>query len=107
MDRPVNPDERDPSVTAVVAFSLVDGLTCTHWPRPPRHLVPSPRSSEQTRSGRDDGTWAGEPVGRGWERHRRKTGTIVATGLERGPVVVGKPAGRVPRSGTATARLTG
>jgi hypothetical protein len=56
MDRPVNPDERDPSVTAVVAFSLVDGLTCTHWPRPPRHLVPSPRSSEQTRSVRNDGT---------------------------------------------------
>jgi hypothetical protein len=32
MDQPVNPDERDPSVTAVAAVSLVAGLACTLAP---------------------------------------------------------------------------
>ena len=32
MHQPVNPDERDPSVTAVVAVSLVAGLACTLAP---------------------------------------------------------------------------
>jgi hypothetical protein len=32
MYQPVNPDERDPSVTAVAAVSLVAGLACTLVP---------------------------------------------------------------------------
>jgi hypothetical protein len=32
MDQPVKPDERDPSVTAVAAVSLVAGLACTVAP---------------------------------------------------------------------------
>ena len=32
MDQPVNPDERDPSVTGVAAVSLVAGLACTLAP---------------------------------------------------------------------------
>jgi hypothetical protein len=32
MDQPVNPDERDPSVTTVAAISLVAGLACTVAP---------------------------------------------------------------------------
>ena len=32
MDQPVNPDERDPSVTAVAVVSLVAGLACTLAP---------------------------------------------------------------------------
>jgi hypothetical protein len=32
MDQPVNPDERNPSVTAVAAVSLVAGLACTLAP---------------------------------------------------------------------------
>ena len=32
MDQPVSPDERDPSVMAVVAVSLVAGLACTLAP---------------------------------------------------------------------------
>ena len=32
MDQPVSPDERDPSVTAVAAVSLVAGLVCTLAP---------------------------------------------------------------------------
>jgi hypothetical protein len=32
MEQPVNPDERDPSVTTVAAISLVAGLACTLAP---------------------------------------------------------------------------
>jgi hypothetical protein len=32
MDQPIKPDERDPSVTAVAAVSLIAGLSCTLAP---------------------------------------------------------------------------
>jgi hypothetical protein len=40
MDQPVNPDERDPSVTVVAAVSLVGGRR-TRWHPPPQPAVPA------------------------------------------------------------------
>jgi hypothetical protein len=39
MDQPDNPDERDPSVAAVAAASLVAGLTCTLAPAATAHVA--------------------------------------------------------------------